>query len=338
MARSTVLKAREMVGDHVKNPAGENLGKIEDIVIDPATGSVLYAIVAFDGVFGAGDRLHAVPWSSLRPSLAGDYMIFEGDRQIIDRAPTFARNDWPDMTNPLWQDRLRDHYPRNSHQPTRERVVVQREIRKNRPASLFASALAIVLLLFLLGFSYLVFTRGWDRARDTAVDWVQGVAYAAKETSEDAALTAKVKTALSLSRRVPSATINVDTNNEVVTLRGEVPNEETRVLAEMIARDTLGVTELVNRITINPSGVAAAEIQRMQERVADLETKYLVNDALVKNPALAGANVQVEVQGQTATLNGTVQTADQKYKAEQIASSIDGVRSVNNQLRVNLIE
>ena len=315
MSRSTVFRAKEIVGDRVRNTAGDDLGKIEDLIIDPATGNISYAVV------GSGDRLHTVPWSSFRPSLEGDYLVFDGDRHVIERAPAFDHTNW-----------------RTNYRPVRQPVVVKHEVHEKRPTSLLAAALGIVFLIFLLGFSYLVSTRGWEQAKNSVVGWVSGVAYAAKETSEDAALSAKVKTALSLSRRVPAASINVDTQNEIVTLRGEVPNEETRNLAEMIARDTPGVTELHNSITVNPSAVAAAEMERMQTRVADLETKYLVHDRLTKHPALMGTSIDVDVQGQAVTLNGSVQSADQKYLAAQVASSVDGVRSVNDNIRVNAIE
>jgi osmotically-inducible protein OsmY len=331
MSRSTMFRANQIVGDHVRTAAGESLGKVEDLIFDPATGSVEYAVISFGGAF-SGDRLHMIPLSMLRPSLEGDFLVFDGDRRFIERAPSFDRSHWPNLADPTWHKGVRDYYT-GSTRPVQERVVV-REVR-DRPGSLLGAALAIVALICLLGFTYMVATRGWDQARDTVVNGVQGVAYAAKETSEDATLSAKVKTALSLSRRVPAGAINVDTQNEVVTLRGEVPNEETRTLAEMIARDTSGVTELHNEIRVNPAAVAAEEMQRMESRVADLEMKYLVHDRIVKNPELAGSNINVEVNGATATLTGTVATADQKYLAEQAASSIEGVRSVNNQVRVS---
>ena len=111
-----------------------------------------------------------------------------------------------------------------------------------------ASLLGLCLLLGLIWVGYLVSTRGWEQARQDISTTVQGAAYAAKETSQDAAVTAKVKTALSLSKRIPSAEINVDANNDVVTLRGEVPNEQTRSLAEQIARDVPGVREVQNHL------------------------------------------------------------------------------------------
>jgi osmotically-inducible protein OsmY len=95
---------------------------------------------------------------------------------------------------------------------------------------------------------FLVSTRGWDQARQDMKSSFESAAYAAKETSRDAALTSKVKTAFALSKRIPSDRINVDSEGDVVTLRGEVPSEEIRQLAEMIARDVPGVSEVHNHL------------------------------------------------------------------------------------------
>ena len=71
-----------------------------------------------------------------------------------------------------------------------------------------------------------------------------------KESSGEGALTAKVKTALSLSKRIPAGRINVDSEGDIVTLRGDVPDEETRKLAEQIASDTPGVREVRNHLYV----------------------------------------------------------------------------------------
>lgn len=106
----------------------------------------------------------------------------------------------------------------------------------------------VLLLLGLLWVTFLVSTRGWDGAKRQIASSFQGAAYAMKETSQDAALTAKVKTALSLSKRIPANQINVDSEGDVVTLRGEVPTDEIRTLAEKIALDTPGVREVHNHL------------------------------------------------------------------------------------------
>jgi len=63
-----------------------------------------------------------------------------------------------------------------------------------------------------------------------------------------------VKTALALSKRIPSDKINVDSERDVVTLRGEVPSDEIKDLAETRARDVPGVSEVHNQLyVVNPA-------------------------------------------------------------------------------------
>ena len=49
---------------------------------------------------------------------------------------------------------------------------------------------------------------------------------------------------------------------------------------------------------------------------------------------LRDSTINVDVDNDAVTLSGTVASAAQKAKAEQIAKSIEGVKSVRNQLRV----
>src|SRR5690348_29699 len=60
-----VLSAATLTGDRVRNPAGEDLGKVEEIMIDVASGRVAYVVVSFGGFLGIGDKLFAVPWRAL---------------------------------------------------------------------------------------------------------------------------------------------------------------------------------------------------------------------------------------------------------------------------------
>jgi hyperosmotically inducible protein len=83
------------------------------------------------------------------------------------------------------------------------------------------------------------------------VNSIQGAAYAMKETSQEATLTAKIQTAYSLSRRIPpGAKINVDSEDGVVTLKGEVPTEDAKNSAETIAWDITGVREVHNQLYV----------------------------------------------------------------------------------------
>lgn len=56
--------------------------------------------------------------------------------------------------------------------------------------------------------------------------------------------------------------------------------------------------------------------------------------ALLTTGDLRESTVDVDVVNDVVTLKGTVETAAQKTKAEQVAKAIDGVKSVKNELKV----
>src|SRR5215510_8721618 len=95
------------------------------------------------------------------------------------------------------------------------RGYVDRHASSQRGVSLLATIALIVLIIALASMTYLVSTRGWDQARNDMQNSFRSVAHAAKETSQTAALTTKVKTALSLSKRIPTDRINVDSSDGV---------------------------------------------------------------------------------------------------------------------------
>ena len=71
---------------------------------------------------------------------------------------------------------------------------------------------------------------------------------------DDAAITAKVKAKLAADGDVNPFNIDVDSNEGVVTLQGRVAKEEARTKAEQLARDTDGVTRVINLIKVGDNG------------------------------------------------------------------------------------
>lgn len=155
-----------------------------------------------------------------------------------------------------------------------------------------------------------------------------------KDTSQDAATTSKVKTALLLSKNVSAFDITTTTSRGVVSLSGEVPSEETRKLAGAIAQDTSGVSEVQNNLVVNPSAGRNPAMANLGDRVADLEVKTIVIDRLARSPELKDKRIAVQVSKQIVTLDGTVESAIQKRAAEQIVAEAPGVQSFVSHLTV----
>src|SRR5262245_10874498 len=105
-----VLSASTISKDHVKNAAGEDLGKIEDLMIDMNTGRVAYAVLSFGGFLKMGNKLFAVPWEALRVDGINKQFILNVGKTVLENAPGFDKDNWPDMADPAFGTNIYRHY------------------------------------------------------------------------------------------------------------------------------------------------------------------------------------------------------------------------------------
>ncbi len=107
---ASVLSASTIAGDKVKNLAGEDLGKIEDIMIDLESGRVAYAVVSFGSGFMHGGKLFAIPWAALAVDQGDKKIILNVPKEILETAEGFDKDHWPDMADPAFRTRTYGHY------------------------------------------------------------------------------------------------------------------------------------------------------------------------------------------------------------------------------------
>lgn len=74
------------------------------------------------------------------------------------------------------------------------------------------------------------------------------------EFGEDAALTTKIKAKLAAAEGVPALSIDVDTNNGVVTLSGTVSSSDQIGKAVEIAKSVQGVRKVISTVQIDSEG------------------------------------------------------------------------------------
>lgn len=104
------LSSSSLVGTSVENREGENLGKIEDLMIDLQSGRVAYAVLSFGGFLGMGDKLFAVPFSALDCDCDDEKMILPTDKDRLENAPGFDKDNWPDTADRSWGAGIHNHY------------------------------------------------------------------------------------------------------------------------------------------------------------------------------------------------------------------------------------
>jgi sporulation protein YlmC with PRC-barrel domain len=83
-----------LVDRALTNAAGDDLGTVEEVLIDPMSGRIAYLLVEHGGFLGIGDELFAIPWAVVR-YLPGDEerLLIDIDEAQLERAPRFSRTD-----------------------------------------------------------------------------------------------------------------------------------------------------------------------------------------------------------------------------------------------------
>ena len=105
-----VLSCSTLTGDWVRNKAGEDLGKIHDLMIDLDSGRIAYAVLGYGGVLGVGEKLFAIPWGLLKVSEEEHMFILDMPRERLESAPGFDKDNWPDMSDPEWSVNIHSYY------------------------------------------------------------------------------------------------------------------------------------------------------------------------------------------------------------------------------------
>ena len=109
------LSATTLIGDRVVNRKGEDLGKIEDFMIDPEQGRVGYAVLSFGGFLGMGNRLFAIPWEALKLAPEKKQFILDVDKKKLENAPGFDKDNWPDFADRQWGSTIYKYYGYSSY-------------------------------------------------------------------------------------------------------------------------------------------------------------------------------------------------------------------------------
>jgi sporulation protein YlmC with PRC-barrel domain len=90
-------KLTELIGMTVRNPQGEDLGELEDIIIDVHQGKVAYAVVSMrSGFLGLNKDLAAVPWSAFEILPRLEAARLDADKAALE-AIAFKADEFPNL-------------------------------------------------------------------------------------------------------------------------------------------------------------------------------------------------------------------------------------------------
>ena len=108
--RSLLLSTGSLKNTKIVNLDGEDLGKLDEIMLHVDTGEIAYAVVSFGGFLGMGDKRFAVPWEALSVDTDEHRIVLDVDRERLENAPGFDNDAWPTTAETGWMTDLYRHY------------------------------------------------------------------------------------------------------------------------------------------------------------------------------------------------------------------------------------
>jgi sporulation protein YlmC with PRC-barrel domain len=91
-----LVDSSSLIGSTVRNADGKDVGKLDRLMIDPATGRVTYAVIVVGSTLGMGGKSVALPWTNVKLTQGNDQsLIVVVEQQMLDRAPSDRRDQAP---------------------------------------------------------------------------------------------------------------------------------------------------------------------------------------------------------------------------------------------------
>lgn len=85
-------RVEDVIGADIRNVQDDDLGEIEDVVLNAEEGNIRYVVVSTGGFFDIGDKDVLVPWEHLRVTPRGSFVL-PVEQQAMEDAPRAAGED-----------------------------------------------------------------------------------------------------------------------------------------------------------------------------------------------------------------------------------------------------
>jgi sporulation protein YlmC with PRC-barrel domain len=110
MPVSKIMPIHRMATYDVVNPGGQDLGQVQDFMLDMTHGRIAFVVVSFGGFMGLTDKWFALPWEILAWSPETKKFILDMPREILEQAPGLDKKKYPQDIDLSWLSACYSHF------------------------------------------------------------------------------------------------------------------------------------------------------------------------------------------------------------------------------------
>ncbi|MEO7598853.1 MAG: PRC-barrel domain-containing protein [Opitutus sp.] len=304
--------ADDIIGQDVRSSTGEDLGEVQDLLVDTNEGRIAYALISTGGILGIGDTVHVLPFSAFSSGAVTDHALtVDLKGKDWKMSPTVRQNEIAGLGSDQRGSMIYDFYGRDWN--------------KDMPKATSSSANGSLWKVSdLTGRQVRSNGQNVGEIEDVIVNFAQGRASALLDPNDDYTGTDK-KFAIAFSKLTPSADKDVFTT----TLQRADFSKATPLPEDWTSMTTgypyiwgygVGFTTVPMQTGNDHNRKSVAEVRRM-----------LRNDSSLGNDV---KNIQVRRHNDQLVLRGQVRSEDVKEKLGDKAGSLAKGWDLQNQLTV----
>jgi sporulation protein YlmC with PRC-barrel domain len=103
-ANTRFVRLSKLLDADVESADGNDIGDIEDVVVNLQTGQVRYAVIDFDPGWFKSEKLVALPMGAFQAAKDDDDLVIKVDKAKLANAPAFDRDRWPENDRAFYGD------------------------------------------------------------------------------------------------------------------------------------------------------------------------------------------------------------------------------------------
>jgi len=107
---TTMVPSSRVKSYNVVNPEGDDLGQVQEFMLDLCNGRIAYAIVSFGGIMGITDKWFALPWDIMAWSEEKKKFVVDMPREVLEKSPSINKDKWPEEIDLSWLSHCYSHY------------------------------------------------------------------------------------------------------------------------------------------------------------------------------------------------------------------------------------
>jgi len=107
---TSAIRAKRVIGTHVKDTSGRKIGEIEDVVLDKQSNNIMFAVVGFGGFLGMAEKYHPIPWASLDYDPAENSYVVNFTKEQLQAAPAGSIDELTRGDGLAFRERAHEFY------------------------------------------------------------------------------------------------------------------------------------------------------------------------------------------------------------------------------------